>query len=66
MTVLQSDATKVQLAAGDIEEVQTSKASSMPEALLNTLTLEQVADLFAFMMNSPEPGVAARGPAASR
>ncbi|HJQ78532.1 MAG TPA: HEAT repeat domain-containing protein, partial [Lacipirellulaceae bacterium] len=66
MTVLQSDATKVQLAAADIEDVQTSKTSSMPEGLLNTLTLEQVADLFAFMMNSPEPGVAARGPAASR
>jgi putative heme-binding domain-containing protein len=66
MTVLQSDATKVQLAAADIEEVQTSKVSSMPEGLLNTLTLEQVADLFAFMMNAPEPGVAARGPGASR
>jgi putative heme-binding domain-containing protein len=66
MTVLQSDGTKVQVAAGDIEEVQTSKASSMPEGLLNTLTLEQVADLFAFMMNAPEPGVAARGPGAAR
>ncbi len=66
MTVLQSDGTKVQVAADDIEEVQASKASSMPEGLLNTLTLEQVADLFAYMMNAPEPGVAARGPAASR
>jgi putative heme-binding domain-containing protein len=66
MTVLQSDGTKVQVAAGDIEEVQASKASSMPEGLLNTLTLEQVGDLFAFMMNAPEPGVAARGPGAAR
>jgi putative heme-binding domain-containing protein len=66
MTVLQADATKVQLAAADIEDVQTSKTSSMPEGLLNTLTLEQVADLFAFMMNSPEPGVAARGPGGAR
>jgi putative heme-binding domain-containing protein len=66
MTVLQSDATKVELAAADIEDVQTSKTSSMPEGLLNTLTLEQVADLFAFMMNSPEPGVATRAPGAAR
>ncbi|HEX2474568.1 MAG TPA: HEAT repeat domain-containing protein [Lacipirellulaceae bacterium] len=66
MTVLQSDGTKVQVAADDIEKVQASKASSMPEGLLNTLTLEQVADLFAFMMNAPEPGVAARGPGAAR
>jgi hypothetical protein len=33
----------------------------MPEGLLNKLTLEQVADLFAFMMNAPEPNVATRG-----
>jgi putative heme-binding domain-containing protein len=66
MTVLQSDGTKVQLAAEDIEEVEASKASSMPEGLLNTLTLEQVADLFALMMNAPESGVAARGPGSAR
>jgi hypothetical protein len=30
----------------------------MPEGLLNKLTLEQVADLFAFLMNTPEPAVA--------
>ena len=66
MTVLQSDGIKVQLAADDIEDVQASKVSSMPEGLLNQLTLEQVADLFALMMNAPEPGMATRGPAASR
>jgi putative heme-binding domain-containing protein len=66
MTVLQSDAKKVQIAADDIEEVQPSKTSAMPEGLLNKLSLEQVADLFALLMNSPEPGVATRGPAAQR
>jgi putative heme-binding domain-containing protein len=60
MTVLQSDGTKVHLAADEIEEIETSKASSMPEGLLNTLTLEQVADLFALLMQSPEGGVATR------
>jgi putative heme-binding domain-containing protein len=66
MTVLQSDSKKVQLAADDIEDVQPSKASAMPEALLNKLTLEQVADLFALLMNSPESNIATRSPSAAR
>jgi putative heme-binding domain-containing protein len=60
MTVLQSDGKKAELAAADIEDVQTSKLSAMPEGLANRLSLEQVADLFAFLMNAPEPSVAAR------
>jgi putative heme-binding domain-containing protein len=59
MTVLQADMQKVELAAEDIEDVRTSKTSAMPEGLLNKLTLDQVADLFAFLMKSPEPIVAA-------
>ena len=66
MTVLQSDAKKIELAAEDIEDVQPSKVSAMPEGLLNKLSLEQVADLFALMTNSPEPAVATRSPASTR
>jgi putative heme-binding domain-containing protein len=66
MTVLQSDSQKVELAADDIEDVRASKTSAMPEGLLNTLTLEQVADLFAFLTKSPEPNVAGRGTAGTR
>jgi putative heme-binding domain-containing protein len=66
MTVLQSDAKKVHLAAEDIEDVEPSKVSAMPEGLLNKLTLEQLADLFALLTNSPEPSVATRSPAAAR
>jgi putative heme-binding domain-containing protein len=66
MTVLQADAKKVELAAEDIEDVEPSKVSAMPEGLLNKLSLEQVADLFALMTNSPEPAVATRGPATAR
>ncbi len=58
MTVLQSDGQKVDLAAADIEDVQPSKLSAMPEGLANRLSLEQIADLFAFLMNAPEPSVA--------
>ncbi len=58
MTLLQSDMQKVEIPRDEIEDVRTSKTSAMPEGLLNKLTLEQVADLFAFLMNSPEPAVA--------
>jgi hypothetical protein len=54
------------LAASDIEDVQQSKLSAMPEGLANRLSLEQIADLFAYLMKSPEPNVAARTPAKVR
>jgi hypothetical protein len=38
----------------------------MPEGLANRLTLEQIADLFAYLMKSPEPNVAGRAPAKVR
>jgi putative heme-binding domain-containing protein len=60
MTVMQSDGHKVELAADEIEGVEATKLSAMPEGLVNRLTLEQVADLFAFLMKAPEPNVAAR------
>ena len=56
----QADGQQVTLAADDIEDVQANKLSAMPEGLLNKLTLEQVADLFAFLMHAPEPNVAGR------
>jgi hypothetical protein len=40
--------------------------SAMPEGLFNKLSLEQVADLFAFLMNAPEPKVAGRNAAIRR
>jgi putative heme-binding domain-containing protein len=66
MTVLQSDGHKVQIPAAEIEDVQPSKLSAMPEGLINRLTLEQIADLFAYLMNAPEPSVAGRTPAKVR
>jgi putative heme-binding domain-containing protein len=64
MTVLQSDGTKVELAAADIEDVQSTKVSAMPEGLANRLSLEQIADLFAFLMNTPETLASRKAPAA--
>jgi putative heme-binding domain-containing protein len=60
MTIMQADMQKITVAKEDIEEVTRSKTSAMPEGLLNKLTLDQVADLFAFLMNAPEPSVATR------
>jgi putative heme-binding domain-containing protein len=60
MTVLQSDGQKAQLPADDIEDVRASKLSSMPEGLLNPLSLEQVADLFAYLLAQQQADVAGR------
>ena len=50
MTVLQSDGQKVELAADDIEDVQTKQDSRRcPKGWLNRLSLEQMADLFAYL-----------------
>ena len=60
VTVLQSDGGKETLPADEIEEIELSKTSTMPEGLLNPLTLEQVADLFAFLMEGSNGNMAGR------
>ena len=49
LVVLQSNGQKATIAAGEIEKVVPSKISAMPEGLLNTMSLEEVADLFAYL-----------------
>jgi putative heme-binding domain-containing protein len=61
VTVLQSDGGKETLPADEIEEIELSKTSTMPDGLLNPLTLEQVADLFAFLMDGANGNMAGRG-----
>ena len=61
LTVLQSDARKVQLKADEVEDIQPCKVSAMPEGLANRLSLEQIGDLFAYLMKAPEPSIAGRG-----
>jgi putative membrane-bound dehydrogenase-like protein len=56
--LLLSDATKLEVPKKKIEEMTTSKTSVMPEGLLKDLSLEEIADLFAFLETSksnPEP-----------
>ncbi len=51
--VLQSNGDKIRLEEDEIESHERSKISAMPDGLLNTLTIEQVADLFAYLTKSP-------------
>ncbi len=53
LLVLQSDGQKVRIAKEDVEEQLPSPVSAMPEGLLNSLSLDEVADLMAFLKSSP-------------
>jgi putative membrane-bound dehydrogenase-like protein len=52
-TVLPSTGEKVTLKNHEIEETHKSRVSAMPEDLFNTLSLQEIADLFAFLMQRP-------------
>jgi putative heme-binding domain-containing protein len=60
VTVLQTNGQKVELSRGEIDDIQPSDVSAMPTGLLNPLTLEEVADLFAFLGAQGANDVASR------
>ncbi len=51
--VLQTDGERIRVAADDVVQVKSDTHSSMPEGLLDNLTSEEIADLFAFLMQQP-------------
>lgn len=53
ISVLQQDGSKVTLRKRDIEQQYASLVSVMPEKLLDALTLQEIADLFAFLESEP-------------
>jgi putative heme-binding domain-containing protein len=53
IAVLQSDAEKQVIPKEKVEEIGPHKQSSMPDGLFNELTLEEIADLFAYMREPP-------------
>jgi putative heme-binding domain-containing protein len=63
VTVLQTNGQKVELSQSEIDDIQPSDVSAMPTGLLNPLTLEDVADLFAFLGAQGANNVASRGTA---
>jgi putative heme-binding domain-containing protein len=54
LKLLQSDGKILILDQSNVEEILPNRVSSMPEGLLNPLSLDQIADLFAYMMAMPE------------
>jgi putative heme-binding domain-containing protein len=53
LVVLQANGEKVTIPKADVDQTSPSKTSAMPEGLLNALTLEEIADLFAYLSDPP-------------
>jgi putative membrane-bound dehydrogenase-like protein len=65
LLLLLPDATRLEIPAAKIEEKTKAKTSVMPEGLLKELSLQDIADLFAFLetsKNNPEPAATAGAP----
>lgn len=60
LIVLDSNGQKTTVAKDEVESVTRNKTSSMPEGLLNKLSIEEVADLFAYLTGQPPSEVAKR------
>ena len=60
VTVYDSQAKATQVAKDEIEEIAPNKISSMPTGLLNELTQQEIADLFAYLNHPPQVDVARR------
>ena len=50
--VLQSDGKRVQISSEDVDEVRPNSKSAMPDGLLDDLTMTEINDLFAYLLNS--------------
>jgi hypothetical protein len=60
VVVLTADAKKIVLGTNEIDEMQPSNTSAMPEGLLDDLTLDEIRDLFAFLLELPDVETARR------
>lgn len=58
VTVLLPSGKKVDVARNDVDGIRPSSVSAMPTGLLNPLSLEDVADLFAYLASGRHAGVA--------
>src|SRR4051812_17881123 len=55
--VLQANGEKISVRDDEIEELLPNKTSSMPAGLLNSLTQEEIADLFSFLTTPAKESV---------
>jgi putative heme-binding domain-containing protein len=53
IVIMQSNAEKVTIPNSEVEEVVSSRTSTMPEGLFDLLTLAEIADLFAYLGEPP-------------
>ena len=60
--VVEPTGDKVTLSEGDIQATKPSKQSPMPAGLLDALSLEEIADLFAYLQRTKEPTALTRRP----
>jgi putative heme-binding domain-containing protein len=60
VVLLLSDARKMEIATERIEETSPSKLSAMPDGLLNSLSLGEIADLFAYLASAPRTIITSR------
>ncbi|MBI2823075.1 MAG: c-type cytochrome [Planctomycetia bacterium] len=58
IVVLQASGEKVSIPRSEVDEIAPNAKSAMPEGLFNTLSLEEIADLFAYLSNAPKATVA--------
>jgi len=67
VVVLQSNGEKVTIRRSEIVETSPSQKSAMPEGLFNPLTLDEIADLFAYLSAPPvKAGATVEGGPATR
>ena len=62
LVILQANGEKVIVPEDEVESRTRAKVSSMPEGLLNRLSIEEVADLFAYLGGQPSTDVARKSP----
>ncbi|MCI0358547.1 MAG: HEAT repeat domain-containing protein [Planctomycetaceae bacterium] len=60
--VVEPSGNRVTLAERDVAETRPSKQSAMPSGLLDTLTLEEIADLFAYLQRTKPAATLSRRP----
>jgi putative heme-binding domain-containing protein len=58
VVIVQPDARRIAVPHEEVDESQTIHASEMPEGLLESLTSQQIQDLFAFLLSGHEPQLA--------
>ena len=58
--VLTAEGKKIAIAKTSVEEIAMSNISSMPNGLIDDLTVQEVADLFAFLLQGRRSNVASR------